>query len=179
MTSYLVPIETDHHLTCLKMRSRNKRTATENVRSREKIERNLRGLTANAWKRFGLLALRYKRKSRLRNISLLVDESSLNAMKQLDQLYTERAHGRSRGKALNKIWSPPRSFVPMWSSGNETVRFVEGLEFYSGRRFLFFLFCFLFLFPFFFISLIDYAATGLRRIPCHFVAIAPITLGAT
>ena len=32
MTSYLVTIETDNHLTCLKICARDKRTATENVR---------------------------------------------------------------------------------------------------------------------------------------------------
>ena len=58
------------------------------------------------------------------------------------------------------------SLSPMWRSGNETVRLIEGLEFYSGRR-PFFSSClvFFFLFPFFF-SFSDYAATGLRRIPC-------------
>ena len=47
MTSYLVTIVTDHHQTCLKMRARDKRTATENFRSwcfRKKIQKNLRGV---------------------------------------------------------------------------------------------------------------------------------------
>ena len=48
ITSYLVTIETDHHWTCLKMRARDKRTSTENVRCwcfilLEKSQKNLKG----------------------------------------------------------------------------------------------------------------------------------------
>ena len=48
MTSYLVTIVTDHHKTCLKMRARDKRTATENFRCwcfivEEKNQKNLSG----------------------------------------------------------------------------------------------------------------------------------------
>ena len=47
MTSYLVTIVTDAHLICLKMRARNKRTATEtsgaDVLSSKKNLKNLRG----------------------------------------------------------------------------------------------------------------------------------------
>ena len=64
----------------------------------------------------------------------------------------------------------------MWRSGNETVRRVEGLEFYSGRRLFLFVFFYSSILLFFVVPFSGYAATGLRRIPCHFVvsvAIAP------
>ena len=48
MTSYLVTIETDHHWTCFKMRTRDEPTASQNVRCWcfifwEKTQKNLRG----------------------------------------------------------------------------------------------------------------------------------------
>ena len=48
MTSYLVTVVTDHHLTCLKLRVRDKPTANEKLRSlcaivQKKSQKNLRG----------------------------------------------------------------------------------------------------------------------------------------
>ena len=51
----------------------------------------------------------------------------------------------------------------MWRSGNETVRRVEGLEFYSGRRL--FLFVFFYSSSCFFVSFSGYAATGYVEYP--------------
>lgn len=65
------------------------------------------------------------------------------------------------------------SLSPMWRSGNETARLVEGLEFYSGRRQFFsscllFFFCFFFLFPFRLVTTrlrgyVEYPALGSYR----------------
>ena len=51
ITSYLVNIETDHHWTCLKMRARDKRLSTENVRCwcfilSEKSQKNQGGVAS-------------------------------------------------------------------------------------------------------------------------------------
>ena len=61
----------------------------------------------------------------------------------LDQLYTGRAGGSSRGKGFNNI-------VYIWPGGNDIARRVEGPEFDFGQNlflfasFLFFLFFFSF-----------------------------------
>ena len=87
MTSYLVTIETDHHLTCLKMPARDKQallktSGVDVLLSTEKIEKPPK-VDSKCLKAIWFVSLKIWTKIELHvhNISLLVDESSLNAMK--------------------------------------------------------------------------------------------------
>ena len=102
MTLYLVTVVTDHHLTCLKMRARDKRTATKNFRCsnfivQEKHQKKLRG----GWQSPSPLLVRPRVKIfihfRRHCLTYLTCKSA--------QILRARLFGDKSVKSANIIWS--------------------------------------------------------------------------